>query len=73
MRKAVPGLSKAKAGGEGFEINSRISLRSIRADLLQTGAARAAHLPFMFIATDQNGRTSRLAIISLVVATYFLK
>jgi hypothetical protein len=31
------------------------------------------HMPFMFIATDENGLPSRLTTMSLTVAAYFLK
>ena len=33
----------------------------------------ADHFPFMFIATEENARASRLATMSLVAAAYFLK
>jgi hypothetical protein len=34
---------------------------------------RAGHMPLIFIAIDKKDLTSRLAIMSLVVAAYFLK
>jgi len=47
---------------------------SVAVALVQAECAFSVdHMPFTFIATDENGLPSRLTTMSLIVAAYFLK